>query len=163
MASRDSNIPIIFVGIIIIILTAVPLILTTEKVKSETYDYKVKQVGVVSYETYEDEDGNTYLTCNQVVSELGNRLHNELDRDSKLNICKIVWISVNEFETLEKCTILSKYNNSGTLVDYYKFEIEQQNFKVLNLRNVSRSEYYGNLEYYYPKIMSLGELEVYYR
>ncbi|MBP2201559.1 hypothetical protein J3E07_000971 [Methanococcus voltae] len=162
MASRDSQMPIILIGIIIIILTVIPFIFMTEKSKTETYDYKLKELGVVSHETYES-DGKVYLTCNQVVLELGNRLHNELDRNNKLDICKIVWLSANEFENLEKCTILSEYNNSGTMINYYKFEIERQNFEVLKLNNISKSEYYGNLEYYYPKIMSLGELEVYYR
>ncbi|MBA2861229.1 hypothetical protein [Methanococcus maripaludis] len=118
-----------------------------------------EKYGVYEVKKIDSEDGNI-LRIFQVRNTIEERLHGELDKPAKLDLCYILWYSYNNFDDIKTVEVLSYYNDSGNMKIYYIYEIETRAIEISELSNASEADVMAYMEYYYRKIIKLGDLKV---
>lgn len=145
--------------IIVLIFAAAPLIILQEKKDNLSEMQEFEKYGVYEVKKINSEDGNI-LRVFQIRNTIGERLRGELDKSAKLDLCYILWYSYNNFEDINSVEVFSYYNNSGDMKIYYLYEIGTREIEISELSNATEAEVMAYMEYYYRKIVKLGNLNV---
>ncbi|ABO34644.1 conserved hypothetical protein [Methanococcus maripaludis C5] len=145
--------------VMVLLFAMAPLIILQEKKNNLSEMEELEKYGVYEVKKISSEEGDT-LRLFQVRNTMGQRLRNELDKPAKVDLCYILGYSYNNFEDIKTVEVISYYNNSGNLVIYYVYEIETREIEISELSNVSEAGIMADMEYYYRKIIKLGDLKV---
>ncbi|ABR54482.1 conserved hypothetical protein [Methanococcus vannielii SB] len=149
----------IVLSVIIIILAMAPIIIIQDREQNKSEMERFEKYGVYEVQNVNIQNGKL-IRAYQVKNELGRRHKGDLDKQTKLQLCYILWYSYNHFENVEEVEIISYYNYSGKMLPYYTYRTGRWEIEISKLGDASESEVLTYMEYYYRKLVKIGKLNV---
>ncbi|HIQ39058.1 MAG TPA: hypothetical protein EYH53_03515 [Methanothermococcus okinawensis] len=146
---------------ITIILIAIPIIWLIQHYISSSEDILAKyDVHHVEFTTINERNVSIIYQIKN-LEDLSDISREDLDAQTKTEICYIVWYVFNKYKDVEEVQIISYYSHEGRFIEYYKFKIDRRNAELAGLLNISKEDLSNNIYLYYNKIIKLGKLKVY--